>query len=70
MISINIGYGIGFDRIEKFSSGNGSGQNILIFGADMSSSVHSNNKTKNVLILGAGNTQGLGDTALTAEKNY
>ena len=36
----------------------------------MSSSVHANNKTKNILILGEDITQGLDDTTLTAEKNY
>ena len=39
------GYSIGFDRKGEFSSGsNGFGRNVIIFGADMSSSVHSNNK--------------------------
>ena len=33
----------------------------------MSSSVHIDNKVKYILILGEGSTQGLGDTALTAE---
>ena len=36
----------------------------------MSSSVHANNKTKNILIFGEGITQGLDDTTLTAEKIY
>ena len=36
----------------------------------MSSSVHANNKTKNILILGEGITQGLDDTTLTAERKY
>ena len=35
------GYGIGFDRRSSFSfPGGGFGQNIIIFGVDMSSSVH------------------------------
>ena len=34
-------YGIGFDRQSSFSfPGGGFGQNVLIFGADMSSSAH------------------------------
>ena len=41
------GYGIGFDRKVKFSFGNGFGRHCIIFGADMSSYVHANNKTKN-----------------------
>ena len=44
-------YGIGFDRKGEFSFGNGSGKNVIIFGADMSSSVHANNETKNILVL-------------------
>ena len=36
----------------------------------MSSSVHSNNKTKHILVLGEGITQGLDDITLTAEKKY
>ena len=34
----------------------------------MSSSVHVDNKKKDILILGKGPTQGLDDTLLTAEK--
>ena len=40
------GYGIGFDRIGEFSFGNGFGRNEIIFGADMGSYVHANNKNK------------------------
>ena len=41
------GYGIGFDRRSSFSFPNGGfGQNVLIFGADMSSSIHIDNKKK------------------------
>ena len=40
----------------------------MIFGVDMSSSVHVDNKKKDILILGKGPTQGLDDTSLTAEK--
>ena len=41
------GYGIGFDRKSRFSFPNiGFGQNVLIFGADMSSSAHINNKKR------------------------
>ena len=42
---------------------------VIIFGADMSSSVHIDNKKKDILILGEGSTQGLDDTTLIAEKN-
>ena len=62
------GYGIGFDRRSSFSfPGSGFGQNVLIFGVDMSSSAHIDNKKKDILVLGKGLTQGLKHT-LTAEK--
>ena len=64
------GYGIGFDRKSSFSfPGGGFGQNVLIFGVDMSSSAHIDNKKKDILVLGKGPTQGLEHT-LTAEKMY
>ena len=41
------GYGIGFDRRSSFSFPSGGfGQNVLIFGVDMSFSAHINNKKK------------------------
>ena len=43
------------------------GKNFIISGADMSSSVHIDNKNKDILIFGEGPTQGLDDTTLTAE---
>ena len=46
------------------------GRNVIIFGADMSSSVHVDNKSKDILILGEGPTQGLDDTTLSAEAKY
>ena len=65
------GYGIEFDARGTFLFPNGSlDQNVVSFGAYMRSSVHANNKTKNILILGEGITQGLDDTILTAEKKY
>ena len=64
------GYGIWFDRRSSFSLPSGRfGQNILIFGVDMSSSTHIDNKKKKILILGKGPTQRLKHT-LTAEKTY
>ena len=45
------------------------GKNVIIFGADMSSSVHIDNK-KNILILGEGPAQGLDDTTLITEAKY
>ena len=64
------GYGIGFDRRSSFSFPSGGfGQNVLIFGADMSSFIHIDNKKKDVLVLGRGPTQAL-ESTLTAEKMY
>ena len=42
---------------------------VKIFGADMSSSAHINNKKKDILVLGKGSTQGL-ELMLTAGKVY
>ena len=62
------GYGIEFDRRPSFSFPGGRfGQNILIFGADMSSCAYIDNKKKDTLVLGKGPTQGLEHTA---EKLY
>ena len=65
------GNGIGFDRKGEFLFGsNGFGRNVIIFGADISSSVHANNKTKNILVLGKDFVQGLDNTTVYAEKMY
>ena len=64
------GYGIGFDRSSAYLLPDGSFvRNVVIFGVDMSSSVHVDNKGKDILILGKGPTQGLGGHSLTAKKN-
>ena len=47
------GYGIGFDRRSSLS---------LIFGVDMSSSAHIDNKGRDTLVLGKGPIQGLKHT--------
>ena len=50
-------YGIGFDRKLAFSfppGGVGFGQNVVIFGVDLSSSAHIDSKKKDILILGKG----------------
>ena len=65
------GYAIGFDSRSEFSFPDGSmGKIVIMFGADMSSSVHIDNKNKDVLILGKGPPQGVDDTTLTAEAKY
>ena len=54
------GYGIGFDRRSSFSfASSGFGPNVLIFGAEMNSSIHIDNKKKDILVLGREPTQGL-----------
>ena len=62
------GYGIGFDRKGGFSVGNWFGRNCILFGVDMSSSVHVDNKKKDILIHGEDPTQVLDGTTLTVEK--
>ena len=66
------GCGIGFNVSGSLllPDGNGFGKNAIVFGADMSSSVHIDINKKGILILGKGPTQGLENTALTAEKEY
>ena len=58
------------DRTGVYLLSDGSfGRNVVIFGVDMSSSAHVDNKGKDILILGRGPTQGLGEHSLTA-KNF
>ena len=65
------GYSIGFGLRPEFSLSDGSvGKNVIIFGVDMSSSVHIGNKGKDILILCKDPTQGLVNTTLTAEAEY
>ena len=63
------GYGIGFDGkgFYSYASG-GTGRNVVIFGVDVSSSTKIDNKKKDILIFGNGETQGLGEHSLSAEK--
>ena len=65
------GCGIGFDSRGSFSRpSGGNSTNVIIFGADLSSSVHVNNKVNNVLVLGKALVQGINGTAIYAEKMY
>ena len=65
------GYGIGFGGRGVFTHPTGSfDNNAITFGVDMSSSVHIENKGKDILVLGKGPSQGLGENSLTAEKMY
>ena len=70
------GHDLGFDAPGSFSllDVSGFGRSVIMFGADMSSSVHVDNNKKNILILdtlilGKGPTDGFNATTLTAEKN-
>ena len=65
------GYGIGFNRKGEFSFGsNKFGRNVIILGADTSSFIYANNRTKNILNLGKDFIQGLNNTTIYAEKLY
>ena len=72
------GYGICFDERSDFGHTITEGscahttdaRNVLIFGADMSFSVHATNRANNIYVMGTGLTQGIHDTTLHAEKNF
>ena len=71
------GYGICFDERSKFGHTITEGgfthttdaRNVLIFGADMSFSVHKTNRANHIYLIGTGLTQGIHDTTIYAEKN-
>ena len=65
------GYGIAFDSGGSFSHpSRGYGKNAIIFAADLSSSVHINNRANNILVLGKKFIQGINGTTVYAEKMY
>ena len=65
------GYGICFDECGTFTKGNiTNGKNVIIFGADMSFSIHANNRANNIYVLGDFLVQGINDTSIYAEKLY
>ena len=51
------------------SHGSGVNKNVIIFGVDISSSVHIAEKKKDIVILGKSPTDGLDHTMVTAKKN-
>ena len=71
-------YGICFDEGGEFchtvKRGNFNrttlARNVLIFGADMSFSSHTNNKANNIYVMGKDFVQGINDTTLYAEKEF
>ena len=72
------GYGICFDERKEFGHTITEGghahttdaRNVLIFGADMSSSVHATNRANHIYLMDAGPTQGINDTTIYAENNF
>ena len=67
----NRGYGVGFGTRSEISYADGSlEENDTIFWADTSSSMHIDNKNKDILFLREWSTWGLDDTTLTAEAEY
>ena len=65
------GYGICFDEGSTFPKGNiANGKNVIIFGADMSFSIHANNRANNIYVLGHFLVQGVKSTSIYAEKIY
>ena len=72
------GYGICFDERSEFCHTITEGgfihttdaRNVLIFGADMSFSVHAINRANHIYLMGTGLTQGINDTTIYAEKNF
>ena len=46
------------------------GRIAIIFGVDMSSSIHATNRANHIYVMGEGLVQGIHDTTLYAEKNY
>ena len=65
------GYGIVFDSRGSFSRSSGEySRNVIILGADLSSSTHANNKIRSILVLGKSFIQGIDGTTIYAEKIY
>ena len=64
-------YGIEFDSRPLFSIPNFDlDKNAIIFGVYMSSSMHIDNKYRDISIIGKGPTQGFDNTTLSAEAEY
>ena len=72
------GYGICFDEGSQFgrtmSEGGRThitnGRNVLIFGADMSFSIHRTNRANHIYLMGDGLPQGINDTTIYVETKY
>ena len=72
------GYGLCFDEGGEFGhtvkQGNfnrtTNAKNIIIFGVDMSSSIHATNRANNIYVIGKDFIQGINDTTIYAEKLF
>ena len=65
------GYGICFDEGGTFTKGSiTNGKNVIIFGADMSFSIHADNRANNIYVLGDFLVQGINGTSIYADKIY
>ena len=65
------GYGICFDSKGSFLHADGTyGVNVIIFGADLTSSTHANNRANNILVLAKDFIQVINGTKIYAEKMY
>ena len=72
------GYGICFDERSEFGHTITEGgfahttdaRNVLIFGADMSFSVHATNRVNHIYFMGTGLAQGINDTKIYAERTF
>ena len=72
------GYGMCFEQGSQFghtmSEGDRThitnGRNVIIFGADMSFSVHATNRANHIYLMGDRLTLGINDTAIYVEKKY
>ena len=72
------GYGICFDEGDQFghtiteggSAHTTSARNVLLFGANMSFSVHATNRANHIYVMGKEFAQGINDTTIYAEKSF
>ena len=72
------GYGICFDEGGKFGHTITEGgfahttnaRNVLIFGADISFSIHATNRANHIYVMGSEFVQSINDTTIYAEKNF
>ena len=63
------GYRIGFGHAGTFTHSEGKlARTVIIFGADMSRSVHASNKTQNILALGKAFIQKINDTTFMQKR--